>query len=35
MIYNDYKLPFDGILEDNKQESIHKKRPVCHQEKQI
>ena len=25
LIYNDYKLPFDRILEDNKQKSIHQK----------
>ena len=25
MIYNDYRLPFDRILEDNKQKSIHQK----------
>ena len=25
LIYNDYELPFDGILEDNKQKSIHQK----------
>ena len=25
LIYNDYKLSFDRILEDNKQKSIHKK----------
>ena len=25
MIYNDYELPFDRILEDNKQKSIHQK----------
>ena len=25
MIYNDYKLPFDRILEDNKQKRIHQK----------
>ena len=24
-IYNDYELPFDRILEDNKQKSIHQK----------
>ena len=25
LIYNDYELPFDRILEDNKQKSIHQK----------
>ena len=25
LIYNDYKLPFDRILEDNKHKSIHQK----------
>ena len=25
LIYNDYELPFDGILENNKQKSIHQK----------
>ena len=25
LIYNDYKLPFDRILENNKQKSIHQK----------
>ena len=25
LIYNDYELPFDRILEDNKQNSIHQK----------
>ena len=25
MIYNNYKLPFDRLLEYNKQKSIHKK----------
>ena len=25
LIYNDYELPFVGILEDNKQKSIHQK----------
>ena len=25
LIYNDYELPFDIILEDNKQKSIHEK----------
>ena len=25
LIYNDYELPFDRILEDNKQKSIHLK----------
>ena len=25
LIYNDYKLPFDRLLEDNKQKSIHQK----------
>ena len=25
MIYNDYRLPFGRILEDNKQKSIHQK----------
>ena len=25
LIYNDYELPFDRILEDNKQRSIHQK----------
>ena len=25
LIYSDYELPFDRILEDNKQKSIHKK----------
>ena len=25
LIYNDYELPFDRILDDNKQKSIHQK----------
>ena len=25
LIYNDYELPFDRILEDNKEKSIHQK----------
>ena len=26
LIYNDYKIPFDRILEDNKHKGIHQKK---------